>query len=136
MLKCLRQLNALALLPALLLAVSVARADDSASRATKPQVTVTERTFDFGRAPQGVKIAHGFWLKNTGGDTLRIDDVKPSCGCTKAPLEKTVLAVGDSTMVNVIFSTGHYNSPVHKTASIRSNAAGPVPSGAPSRSGS
>jgi len=102
-------------------------ADSATSGVNQPQVTVPEDTFDFGRVPQGSSIAHGFWLKSTGGDTLKISDVKPGCGCTKAPLDKNVLAAGDSTLVNVIFSTGHYSSTVRKSARILSNAAGNVP---------
>ncbi|MEW5875678.1 MAG: DUF1573 domain-containing protein [Candidatus Zixiibacteriota bacterium] len=95
--------------------------------ANQPMVTVSETEFDFGRVVQDASVSHGYWIKNTGGDTLRIADVKPGCGCTKAPIEKRQLAVGDSTRVELIFSTGKMNSKVRKSATIMSNAAGIVP---------
>lgn len=92
-----------------------------------PMVGVTETDFDFGRVVQDASVSHGYWIRNVGGDTLRIADVKPGCGCTKAPIEKKELAVGDSTRVELIFSTGKMTNVVRKSATIMSNAAGLVP---------
>ncbi len=45
--------------------------------ANLPQLAVSMERFDFGRVTQGSSISHAFWLKNVGGDTLKITDVKP-----------------------------------------------------------
>lgn len=45
--------------------------------AGKPVVEVLETSFDFGYVAQNCKISHVFWMRNTGGDTLFIRDVKP-----------------------------------------------------------
>ena len=42
-----------------------------------PRLQVSETEFNFGRVAQGASISHVFWLKNVGGDTLHIQDVKP-----------------------------------------------------------
>ena len=42
-------------------------------------------------------------------------------------MEKKELAVGDSTRVELIFSTGHYSSKVKKSARIMCNSAGTIP---------
>jgi hypothetical protein len=42
-------------------------------------------------------------------------------------LDKKELAVGDSTKVELIFSTGHYSSSVKKSARIMCNSAGTIP---------
>jgi hypothetical protein len=42
-------------------------------------------------------------------------------------LDKKELAVGDSTRVELIFSTGHYSSSVRKSARIMCNSAGTIP---------
>jgi hypothetical protein len=47
------------------------------NEAGKPRIEVPETSFDFGYVPQGVKISHVYWLKNTGEDTLFIRDIKP-----------------------------------------------------------
>ena len=45
--------------------------------APKARLEITQNSFDFGYVPQGSSISHVFWLKNVGGDTLRITDVRP-----------------------------------------------------------
>lgn len=95
--------------------------------AGKAEIMVPEESFDFGYTPQDAKVTHVFWIKNTGDDTLFIQDVKPGCGCTKAPLKKTELASLDSTDVEVIFSTGHYSTRTTKSARILSNAGNVAP---------
>ncbi len=57
-----------------------ARAQQDAATATvanQPRLEVPEVSFNFGYVPQGASIAHTFWLRNVGGDTLRITDVRP-----------------------------------------------------------
>ncbi len=90
-----------------------------------PRVTIPESSFDFGYVPQNSKIAHIFWLESTGDDTLKILKVVPGWGCTQAPLEKQVLAVGDSTTLEIIFSTKSYKSRVTKRPKIITNEGPP-----------
>jgi hypothetical protein len=87
----------------------------------EPQLTIPEAAFDFGYVPQNAVISHVFWLHSTGTDTLKITEVRPGCGCTKAPLEKTDLAVGDSTRLEIIYSTRTYRGLQSKRPSIESN---------------
>lgn len=94
---------------------------------TNAVLVVPETDFDFGYAPQNSKIGHVYWLKNGGTDTLRLIDVKPGCGCTKAPLKKNSLAPGDSTDVEVMFSTGMYSNMTRKSASILATISGSAP---------
>lgn len=98
-----------------------------APKVNNSRLEVPEVTFRFGYAPQNAKIAHVYWLKNVGSDTMHLTDVRPGCGCTKAPLRKKNVAPGDSADVEVIFSTGRYASNVQKSASIISDAPGMAP---------
>jgi hypothetical protein len=98
-----------------------------APKTNNSRLEVPEVTFRFGYAPQNAKIAHVYWLKNAGTDTMHLADVRPGCGCTKAPLRKKNVAPGDSADVEVIFSTGRYNSNVQKSATIISDAPGMAP---------
>ncbi len=91
------------------------------------RLVVPETDFRFGYAPQGAKIAHNYWLINEGPDSLRLIDVRPGCGCTKAPLTKRILAAGDSTNVELVFSTGMYSSRTQKSATIVADANQTVP---------
>ena len=51
-------------------------------------------------------MSHVFWIKSTGKDTLRILEVKPGCGCTKAPVKKREISPNDSTELEIIYSSG------------------------------
>jgi hypothetical protein len=88
----------------------------------QPQMTVPVDSLDFGYAPQGYKINCRFWLYSSGHDTLKIANVRTSCGCTQAPLDKRIVAPGDSTPVEIIFNTGSYRGKVTKMAYISTNA--------------
>lgn len=90
-----------------------------------PRMSIAEKSFDFGFSPQNAKLSHIFWLKAEGTDSLKILKVIPGCGCTKAPLESNHLAGGDSTRLEIIFSTGKRSGQVSKSPSIQTSAAGP-----------
>ena len=87
-----------------------------------PLLVIDQQEFDFGTVPQNSKISHVYHLQNAGDDTLIISKVVPGCGCTKVPLEKSVLAPGEGTAVEIIFSTGQYNGPVTKHPRLETNA--------------
>jgi len=86
------------------------------------ELTIPDKSFDFGFIPQNSKINCDFWLKSTGSDTLIITRVKPGCGCTKAPLKKSVLSPGDSTQLEIIFDSKKYKGKSSKSIRIYSNA--------------
>ena len=56
---------------------ALAQEGEPVEQANLPQVTASMEQFDFGRVVQGASISHIFWLKNVGGDTLKITDIKP-----------------------------------------------------------
>lgn len=88
---------------------------------SKPAFTVSERSFDFGKVAQKVVVNNTFWIKSTGTDTLRIFDIQPGCGCTRAPIDDSVLAPGDSTRLQVFFKTQRFKGNVVKKPSFRTN---------------
>lgn len=91
------------------------------------KLEISETNFNYGYVVQDASIAHTYWLKNTGNDTLRITDVRPGCGCTKSALRQHDLAAGDSTDVELIFATGRYVSTVQKSATVVANSPGMTP---------
>ncbi len=82
---------------------------------------IKEPIFDFGYVPQQTTVSHIFWLYSTGNDPLKIIEVQPGCGCTKAPLEKDVVPVGDSTQLEILFSSRFYEGPLTKRPSIETD---------------
>jgi len=77
--------------------------------------------WNFGYAPANSTVKHTYLIKNTGTDTLRITNVKPSCGCTSAPLLKDVLGPGESTGLEVGFKTLKFIGEVKKDVRITSS---------------
>jgi len=94
----------------------------SLSVPAQPVLNMPVENFDFGFTPQNASVSYDFWLHSDGKDTLKITRVKTSCGCTKAPLERDILAPGDSTRLEIIFTTGRYKNKVRKTTYVATNS--------------
>lgn len=86
-----------------------------------PKIFMPETEFNWGKVCQNRTVNHTFWIKSVGDDTLIIKKVVPGCGCTKAPLEDSVLAPGDSTRLDIFFSTKSYRGYVTKKPYLETN---------------
>jgi hypothetical protein len=92
------------------------------TKATNAKVFVDETNFDFGYIPGGEVVSHSYYLHSRGSDSLKILKVQPGCGCTKAPLKKEVVAVGDSTSVELVFTSSKGSrGAVSKSATVTCN---------------
>ncbi len=69
-----------------------------------PKIELSTTSFDLGSIDpnQGVRTEI-FWIKNSGGETLRIVSVSTSCGCTKARVESEEIAPGEQTQLIVSY---------------------------------
>lgn len=86
------------------------------------RLEIDETTFNFGYIPQVCKVAHTYVMRASGTDSLKILNVKPGCGCTKAPIKKEIVAPGDSTAVELIFtSIESYRGSLQKSATVTCN---------------
>lgn len=97
----------------------------TATLQASPRLTLPETVFNFGFAPQNSDISHKFWLISTGDLPLKITNVIPGCSCTKAPLDKEDLGIGDSTQIEIIFSTKTSLDRVTKNPTIQTNEGPP-----------
>jgi hypothetical protein len=87
----------------------------------KPKlVVIGGDTVDWGKTGPGV-LTHSIKVTNVGGDTLKIADVHPSCGCTTAPLDKKVLLSGDTATIDVKVDVPAASGDVNKHLTITSN---------------
>ena len=97
------------------------------SETSNGSLRVSELDWDFGYAPKNTTVTHRYVLTNAGNKPLKIINVKPACGCTSAPLKKNDLQPGESTDLNVTFSTKSYSGKVMKTVNINTDdSANPV----------
>jgi uncharacterized cupredoxin-like copper-binding protein len=77
--------------------------------------------YDFGEVPRGDHVKYDFVVSNVGGDLLKIDDVRASCGCTAAKPEKDALAPGESTNINVDFNSTGRSGRQTKYITVKTN---------------
>jgi len=86
-----------------------------------PKIGVQQLNHDFGDINQGDVVTHAFVITNNGGDLLKINDVKASCGCTAAKPEKSELGPGESTNLSVTFNSKGRKGPQTKTVTVTTN---------------
>ncbi len=87
----------------------------------QPEMYIAPKIFDFGYITGDCKVSHVFKIHNTGSDSLKIAQVKPGCGCTKAPLGKDALAPDETTELEIIFSNGKRTGSTTKFTAIHTN---------------
>lgn len=90
-------------------------------RGGKPKIELAENYWYFGHLITGAVVAHDFWIRNVGDDTLRIIKVTPGCGCTTAPLSKDAIPPGDSARLSAVFDTKNMIGKMIKDVAIKSN---------------
>jgi hypothetical protein len=74
--------------------------------------------------PKDQKVRARIPLKNIGDQLLVIKSVKPSCGCTSAPLDKDSLLPGEETFLNITLSLPNMNGPLStKHVTVETNEA-------------
>jgi hypothetical protein len=79
---------------------------------------VRDDSFDFGHMAQGTRVVHSYVIQNVGTDTLFIERVQSTCGCTSAPPVKDRLAPNEQIPVDITFNSGKFSGPVRKTLNI------------------
>lgn len=60
-----------------------------------PRISVSSREIDFGRVSPGGLAQRTVIIRNTGRLPLHIQNVKLSCSCTRATLQKSVISAGE-----------------------------------------
>lgn len=95
----------------------------SGTLVAQPKLEITGGfTKNWGKvSPKDSPLMTSIIIKNTGKDPLLISKLKPSCGCTTAPLKKSELKPGESTDVEVTFNVAGNTGPVKKTITIETN---------------
>jgi hypothetical protein len=116
----LKRIFRLVLVSVVVLSCNFAFAQDSAKVAKGPKIQFAETSFDFGTAAQNTAVKHLFKFKNVGTDTLKITQVKTSCGCTAAESSKIIAPQKDG-QIEVTYNTGTNVGKVSKTVYVFSN---------------
>lgn len=86
-----------------------------------PHLLIVQPTFNYGFVPDSCKVAHTYWINNIGTDSLKVFNVKVTCGCTKASVDKGVVAVNDSMPLEIVFDNLNRLKKQARQAAILSN---------------
>ncbi len=77
-----------------------------AASSPQPKLRLDKTTHRFGDVAKNTSVSTTFTITNDGKAPLIIRKTKPSCGCTASNPKKSELAPGESTTIDVTFSTG------------------------------
>jgi uncharacterized cupredoxin-like copper-binding protein len=93
----------------------------SFAQVVPPKASSQLMDYDFGEVPRGDHVKYDFIVSNVGGDLLKINDVRASCGCTAAKPEKDELAPGESTKIKVDFNSTGRSGRQTKIITVKTN---------------
>lgn len=91
------------------------------AQAIGPRVTVPQVDYNFTNIAKGTTVFHIFILFNGGGSALKLNDVRTSCKCIKASLDKTTLQPADSARLSVEYTNIGNSSNLNNYVSIKTN---------------
>ena len=86
-----------------------------------PRLGIEQPVSDFGTVEQGTPVTHVFQLRNTGDATLRISNVKSSCGCTAAVVSDHDVQPGGEARVLATLDTSRVAGRTTKVLSVYSD---------------
>jgi hypothetical protein len=100
----------------ILLAVSL-----FAQNMNAPSISFDTQTKEFGKVLEGEKLKHVFRFVNKGTQTLQVQSVLASCGCTSTLLSKKSIKAGQEGQIEVVVDTSGRAGALNKTVTVTSN---------------
>ncbi len=86
-----------------------------------PIIQFTREHLDLGPVKQGETPQGQFSLQNIGDETLIIEEIKPSCGCTATMMESKEILPGKEGKIQVVVDTTGKELDIEKTITVTSN---------------
>ena len=99
-------------------------AKPAVKRSGQAKLAFEQTTLDFGDVWDVGDLEGKFPFTNTGGRTLVIGEIKPSCGCTTTKLDRQRFEPGESSSIDVHWKPKGFGSQA-KTINVMSNGEGP-----------
>jgi hypothetical protein len=111
----------LSMMAALLVLFSLVKAQNTVTpvnQPPKPEILSLKQTeHDFGKIPQGRPAIFDFEIVNIGKDSLKLENVQASCGCTTPEWNHDLIAPGATAKIKVGYNA-HAEGPFTKTVTI------------------
>ena len=89
------------------------------------KIEFIQTTHDFGLIEEGDNATYLFIFKNIGTDTLQIESVRPSCGCTSPYWAKDPVLPGETGEIKVQYNSKGRIGAFYKSINIVSNSIEP-----------
>ncbi len=86
-----------------------------------PELFIEQAEFDFGALPSGSMVSHIFVLENRGNETLKIRDIKTSCGCTTPDEKVMAIPAGKQKKLKVEMDLKGRSGPQTQFVTLTSN---------------
>lgn len=86
-----------------------------------PKIRFDSDKMDFGKVKQGKVLTHVFKIVNEGDETLTINRVRTSCGCTAVLVSRKEIPPGKEGELKVTFNTRGYAGKLSKYIYVDSN---------------
>lgn len=97
----------------------------AATSLAAPKLEVKPEVFDWGRqAKNAGTYEYVFNLKNAGDAVLKIEEVRPGCGCTTAAIAKKELAPGEAVELKGVLNVAGSEGAISKAIFVRTNDPG------------
>ncbi len=96
--------------------------DPSSTETGKASLRFREPVFEFGRLFQRDELHHQFQFVNDGERTIRITQVKATCGCTIPRFPKDPIPPGYAGAVDLTIQPGALRGPIDKKLIVRTDA--------------
>jgi hypothetical protein len=93
----------------------IAKPSSPANTAKEDILQLKEKTYSFGKIPQGRPVIHVFEIQNAGKEPLLLENVQASCGCTTPEWSREPIAPGAAASIKVgynAYSEGQFNKTV------------------------
>jgi len=91
------------------------------SQSIGPRATVPQANYSYDSVPMDSSTSHTYMIYNGGGATLLLSNVRTSCKCITASLDKTQLAPTDSARLSVSYTNIGNSKKLDNYISIKTN---------------
>ena len=86
-----------------------------------PKIEFEQTVYDFGKTSQVATVSGVFKFSNAGDGILKVESLKPSCGCTVAELKPDTLPPGETGELAFTLHLGQVKAQFDKRIMVKSN---------------
>lgn len=93
----------------------------TAQLSAAPKIKFEQTMYDFGKTSQVDTVTGVFKFKNVGDEVLKLEQPKPTCGCTVVEFKSDTLKPGESGELPFTMNLGQFRTVLEKHIIVKSN---------------